>query len=698
MHELEQIDINDSTVSTVTLNQTKNDIIVITSDYDEDHHHRVESTNIGSPIMQKSSQALSMSFGKYDSDDEIVFLDQRDSFNLSFEVEAEFQDDTMINSAKGSQEPQTQASKRSQSNVLDEIEQAALSATTDSVESSAISSPTPFGGSVERRMFPQQRQLLSGQIVRSSQYSSPVRTEIPSSYTLASSPVSTWNSRDASSQIRSYSRMSGSLKRDVPEDTQELNAHSKRKKFENQISIENSEHTTASGSMWSLMNTIERNKRNDMESMSSVSQFDKNVCSILNNRRPLSLGRDGIDSVVVDSDSGSDIDFPSKERPLFVLHSSQSTPVGIKTKGKNIISERKSTPLSNLERKQKITNSRFFSEEEYQAMVKKCLSTTETKQKYNDCNKVQRTVENIQAEMILHVNHKIVALLEAKNIDLTKELAPTTILRNYESTQVIWFRRKCTSIFDRSHGIFYPCDEVIEEESTCVLFYEALDFFYRYRTGKQSLWREIRSFTKRGKKVIVLLFGQNQLRKRLTAMENKIHENQVMEHLAELDSSQSQSKTRRISAQEAKLRELNMKSKDLDRIVNEIIVYARVDVFPIENLHEFPEWIKNLIWVVGKMRYDVSIKHKEWSHLNVRSGKVPSEVFGKFLQQIVHVNEGKAKRVVSHYPTFQSMLEDMLSGSVRRGSDGKALMMKSLEKALYTLYTSDDPNELIFSE
>lgn len=226
----------------------------------------------------------------------------------------------------------------------------------------------------------------------------------------------------------------------------------------------------------------------------------------------------------------------------------------------------------------------------------------------------------------------------------------------------------------------------------------ALDFFYRYRTDKKALWHEMRQITKRGKKVIVVLYGQNTLRKRLVNMENKLHEDRVRERLPGFDSSQSQSKSKRKSTEEVKIKSLNMRSKDLDRIINEVMIYANVDVFPIDNLNEFTNWMKNLIWVVGKMRYDVNIKHKDWSHLSVKSGNSPSDVLLKFLQQISHVNEAKAKRVVSHYSSFQSLTSDMKAGYVSRGSDKKPLMMKSLERALHTLYTSDDPDELIFTD
>ena len=84
--------------------------------------------------------------------------------------------------------------------------------------------------------------------------------------------------------------------------------------------------------------------------------------------------------------------------------------------------------------------------------------------------------------------------------------------------------------------------------------------------------------------------------------------------------------------------------------------------------------------------------------MNVKSGKSPTDVLFNFLKQIAHVNEPKAKRVVSHYKTFQSLADDMKAGYVARSNDDKPLMLKSLERALHTLYTSDNPNDLIFTD
>ncbi|CDO94698.1 unnamed protein product [Kluyveromyces dobzhanskii CBS 2104] len=693
MDEVNIIDVNDTTEYSFPGDGRAENVVVLISSEGEDQKSPTHNN-----FQHSLAKSLEDATGPHTVDDEdVVLLENNVSVSFSFEVDGKFQNDTAIESEEDIlSQPQTQSYKRSQSRLLDEIEYSGLSSPIFSGEDdnqAVISTVPPV---VSRNLT---SMGASHGYTRAAPQSSPSeRFSQVSNYYLASSPTSSKSTSFKSTNPASYPAQSPTETKCNKRPFHELqppkfatyqtsnSKGSQRKGLSDAVSValDLTEYMEQCHDSYGTL-TSDTHIRHQASLETKTNSYYSRSNSLH-------------DSIVVGSDDENGISDTSplpKEKPLFVQHSSQSTPVNSK---RLMLRQPGHMEDEKVEEMKPIVNSRPFTDQDYLQMVKKSLGTPAMKKLYNECNKVTRTEENIYNEMILTINTKVMELMQSKHISFEEELKPLTIIHNYDEYPIIRFKRRCTSVYDQTHGIFYPCDEVIADESICVLVYEALPFFHRYRTDKKGLWDEIRQFSKHGMKVIVVIYGLNSLRKKLCNMENKQHENRVLEQLPGSAFSQSQSKTKRKSTQETKMRELNMKSKNLERILNEVTIYANVDVFPIENLNEFSHWMKNLVWVVGKMRYDVTVKYKEWSHLNVKSGKSPTDVLFNFLQQIAHVNEPKAKRVVTHYKSFQSLMSDMNAGYVAQGNDNKPLMLKSLERALHTLYTSDDPNELIFTD
>ena len=57
--------------------------------------------------------------------------------------------------------------------------------------------------------------------------------------------------------------------------------------------------------------------------------------------------------------------------------------------------------------------------------------------------------------------------------------------------------------------------------------------------------------------------------------------------------------------------------------------------------------------------------------------------------------ELKANNAVGLYPSFQSLFEDMQKGRLQSDNEGKYLMTEAIERRLYKLFTSTDPNDAI---
>lgn len=346
-------------------------------------------------------------------------------------------------------------------------------------------------------------------------------------------------------------------------------------------------------------------------------------------------------------------------------------------------------------KREHVVNGKYFTKEEFNSMLQVCINDSRFKKKYNDVNKITKDKDKLAQEMVLDINETIINYFDQIGIDLDKELFPTSIIKNSDNIPIIKFKRKCNSIYDYNHDIFFPCDEILAEESLCILFYQAIDFFYLYRSQKRSLWRELKRLKQSGKKVIIILDGYLTLEKDLTNLENKKYREKV--HL-NINGITKSSYCRKHTEKDERLEALGMKTKDLDRRVNEILIYTEADIFPVNNSSEFFDWLNNLIWVLGKRRYDLMAKNKEWAHIDVKIGKTRTEVLSKCLQQLKSVTQIKAERVTHIYNSFQKMFEDFQKGYLLSGKDGNPLMTKTIEKAMHALLTSDDPDEKIYTD
>ncbi|AET38968.1 Mms4p Ecym_3485 [Eremothecium cymbalariae DBVPG len=359
------------------------------------------------------------------------------------------------------------------------------------------------------------------------------------------------------------------------------------------------------------------------------------------------------------------------------------------TETKNVVdSNEQATQFSD---KIYIVHSEHFSDAESQSMIGRIISNAKLKKRFNEANKASRNKDILLAELVLSINDDVYKYFSSEQVHIKEVLSPAQVFQNYEDLPIIRFKRNCTTIYDLNHNLFYPCDSVLCEETTCVLFYKAIDFFYQYRTQKNYFLRRIRSLAKSGKKVIIALNDYNRLEKSITHLENKHLRERVEEQL-----NGNLTSPKRKSAKEVKLEELDMKAKDLDRKLNEITIHADVDIFPINSTLDFMNWLNNLVLVVAKHRYHSTVKNMNWAHINVKIGKTPTEVLSKALQQVNNVTQCKADRITNVYPSFQKLFADFRKGYLVSGRDGNPLMTKLAEKAIYALCMSDNPEEKIY--
>lgn len=375
----------------------------------------------------------------------------------------------------------------------------------------------------------------------------------------------------------------------------------------------------------------------------------------------------------------------------------------LSTNSTGIESSSKTVPATNLDSRTErhkhkalqrfIVHGKTFSKEESWAEAKKFMKTSTTKKAFNAANKIIKNADALREEILIDMDEELLKVFADEGISLSTEISPTKIIHAHTDKHLIKFRRNCNSICDYNSGIFYPCKERIVEEKVSLVFYDSLEFFHSYKRESSTIVNEFERLKRKDKKIILVLNKYSSLEKSLSNFENRKYKEKVQN---ELDSSLGVKQTKRRSKKDSMLEELQMCSKDLECEVSDLAIRLGVHVFASTSHQEFVIWLKNLITVIGRTRYDPLVKHLEWSHINVKSGQNPSDVLCKTLEQLNKMTRAKAQRVVSVYPKFQLLFEDFNKGFLTSGKDGNPLMSSAAESALLTLLTSDNPEELIY--
>ncbi|SCU93393.1 LAFA_0F16160g1_1 [Lachancea sp. 'fantastica'] len=339
-----------------------------------------------------------------------------------------------------------------------------------------------------------------------------------------------------------------------------------------------------------------------------------------------------------------------------------------------------------------IINSRFYSDVESQREISKIQTTAAGKKMFNAANKLIKDTNTLKNEMILDIDESLYQEFVADGVDLKNEVHPAQIIHLHEVKSLIKLRRRCSSIYDLNHGLFYPRAEKVVSETVSILFYNALEFFHLYCSEKSKLLEFIKESKTSYPIVIITLVGRDDLIKGIQNMENRRFRQQVEEELHGSRKNRNRSKSKK----QEMLEELGITIQDVDQYIDDIAVKYGVQFFTIESKQEFIPWLNSLVAVVGKKRYDPVVRHQEWSHITMRSAQDPRDSLGKTLEQLDQMTALKAQRVISVYQNFQHLFKDVEKGYLTSGDDGNPLMSSASEKAMVTLLTSDNPDDLVY--
>ncbi|CAD6599474.1 CCN_G0002990.mRNA.1.CDS.1 [Saccharomyces cerevisiae] len=336
-----------------------------------------------------------------------------------------------------------------------------------------------------------------------------------------------------------------------------------------------------------------------------------------------------------------------------------------------------------------IAYGQYYTREDSKNKIRHLLK--ENKNAFKRVNQIYRDNIKARSQMIIEFSPSLLQLFKKGDSDLQQQLAPAVVQSSYnDSMPLLRFLRKCDSIYDFSNDFYYPCDPKIVEENVLILYYDAQEFFEQYTSQKKELYRKIRFFSKNGKHVILILSDLNKLKRAIFQLENEKYKARVEQRL-----SGTEEALRPRSKKSSQVGKLGIKKFDLEQRLRFIDREWHVKIHTVNSHMEFINSLPNLVSLIGKQRMDPAIRYMKYAHLNVKSAQDSTETLKKTFHQIGRMPEMKANNVVSLYPSFQSLLEDIEKGRLQSDNEGKYLMTEAVEKRLYKLFTSTDPNDTI---
>ncbi|EJS44783.1 mms4p [Saccharomyces arboricola H-6] len=336
-----------------------------------------------------------------------------------------------------------------------------------------------------------------------------------------------------------------------------------------------------------------------------------------------------------------------------------------------------------------ITYGQYYSREESRSKIRQLLR--ENKNAFKQVNQIYRDNTKARSQMIIEFSPSLFQLFQKIEGNLQQQVTPAIIQPSYDDyVPLIRFLRKCNSIYDFNNDFYYPCDPKIIEENVSLLYYDAQEFFEQYTSEKKELYRKIRFFSKNKKHVILVLSDLNKLKRAIFQLENERYKARVEQRL-----SGTEEALRPRSKKSSQVGELGIKNFDLEQRLRFIDREWNLKIHTVNSHMEFLHSLPNLVSLIGKQRMDPAIRYMKYAHLNVKSAQNSTEALKKTFHQIARMPELKANNAVSLYPSFQSLFEDMQRGKLQSDNEGKYLMTEAIERRLYKLFTTTDPNDAI---
>ncbi|KAG7845433.1 hypothetical protein KL941_003279 [Ogataea angusta] len=293
-------------------------------------------------------------------------------------------------------------------------------------------------------------------------------------------------------------------------------------------------------------------------------------------------------------------------------------------------------------------------------------------------NKMQRTKDELLAEMSVEIETRLHAKLAEINADFDSFLAPIKVDTASLYLPLIQFKRQVEAVYHERKGTYVPVDKYMKTEATVVLHYDAAELVDKIR---DDTLRTIILKVKRMRQdanVVLMINGYEQHLQTLRAQHNRAFVSQVMRKMGN-------DKTQRVLGPANSA----LSAETVRKKLVELEVFFGVHIFPIKGLRELVDWIRSFSYTMAQKSYDPHERNPELANIgNIRCGQTPEECYQESLKQFKYLVTSSARTLAKQYPTLVRLAEKLQTRV-------PALIRTDVEQNLRKVFTSTNPNELL---
>lgn len=314
---------------------------------------------------------------------------------------------------------------------------------------------------------------------------------------------------------------------------------------------------------------------------------------------------------------------------------------------------------------------------------------TYTVKQLRDANKVTRKKADLLGEMVVEISN-LVSSKFFENEDIETEFAELEVRAVSDTYPTIAWKRKVQASYDPQRDLFIPCELTEYRERILVVYYDAKEIVKHIQD--RSLDTIIRRVIARAQTenssvefhVIILVDGYDQYLAKIRNEENKRYKARVLGQPS-------------LGTLNHQLGEKELTVKDVESMVQETQIRLEVNIFPVRNGKEALTWLNSFTYTIAGRIYDKYERTSLGTLGTVRSGTGSRSTFVQSMRQFRLMTEPKAERLLEHYPSLSRICEQLNNhGTLGQDSNGKNIVPPSVNAAMKVLFTSNDPEEVVY--
>lgn len=312
-----------------------------------------------------------------------------------------------------------------------------------------------------------------------------------------------------------------------------------------------------------------------------------------------------------------------------------------------------------------------------------------TAKQLRDANKVTRKKAELLGEMVVEISDMVTGKF-FENGDIQAAFADLEVRAVSDTYPTISWKRKVQASYDSRRDLFIPCELTEYRERILVVYYDAKELVKHIQD--RSLDTIVRRVVARAQAenpaaefhVIILVDGYDQYLAKIRNEENKRYKARVLGQPS-------------LGALDHPVGEKDPTVKDIESIVQQTQIRLEVNIFPVRNGKEALTWLHSFTYTIAGRIYDKYERTSLGTLGTVRSGTGSRSTFVQSMRQFRLMTEPKAERLLEHYPGLWRICQQLNGhGTLGQDSNGKNIVPPSVHAAMKVLFTSNDPEEVVY--